>query len=328
MKNKCGLFGVLFLLAFPIYSSLAADIPGSKDPAGTKRYEAAEIVRYEQVAYDQYLVPLGKMTKFDFSLKTAEFERSEKLEGAITRVSYRLSDPQRSSLEVFRNYQTSLTESGWEIVFTASGKPEYGNAYTHVYESLRDNDQLFTYSDAQGHLLVAKKINDGLTAVLFVTKFQDGLSRGIKIQKGDPLIQLDVIQTKAMEQKMVLVTATQMAKSIEDTGRVSLYGILFDFNKADIKPESEPTLEQVAKLFNEKRGLKLLIVGHTDNQGDFEFNRKLSQQRADSVVNYLVTKFNINRSTLLSFGASYASPVASNDSEEGRAKNRRVELVE
>ncbi|MBV9489754.1 MAG: OmpA family protein, partial [Verrucomicrobia bacterium] len=107
----------------------------------------------------------------------------------------------------------------------------------------------------------------------------------------------------------------------------ALYGIYFDTNRTDIKPESRPTLEQIADLLKRQPDLKLLVVGHTDNVGDFESNRDLSQRRAASVVNALVTGFGIAPDRLVPFGVSYASPVASNGTAEGRSQNRRVELV-
>lgn len=322
-------FSFLFmaLILFPATSARAADIPNSKDPAGIKRYDGSEIVRYETLAFDRFQVPLGKMTKFDFGTKAAEFEKSETLEGAITRVSYRVADPLRSSLEVFRNYEQSLTANGWEIAWKASGKTEMGNSFTHLYESLRDNDQLFTYNDASANVLVAKKQAAGLTAVLLVTKFEQGLRRGIALDKGDPIIQLDVIQTKQMEEKMVVVPASEMEKEIEKNGRIALYGILFDFNKADVKPESEPVIAEIAKLLQEKPALSILVVGHTDNVGKFDFNRDLSERRAASVIAELSNKHGINASRLMSFGASFSAPLATNATEDGRAKNRRVEIV-
>lgn len=327
MKLFRFLSGITLLVAVSL-EVRAADLPGSKDPASIKRYEGTEIMRYEQFKYDQLIVPMGKMTKFDFNTKVPEFEKSEKVEGALTRVSYRLPDPQRSSLEVFRNYEQSLTEDGWEIIWKASGKAELGNPFTHLYENIKDNDQLFTYSDADTHFLSAKKSDQGLYATLFVTKYQYGLTRGLKVNKGDPIVQLDVLQTKQMEQKMVLVKAEEMQKSISQTGRIALYGILFDFNRADIKPESEPTIEEMAKLLKSAPGLRVVITGHTDSVGDFEFNRDLSQKRAASVVKALTSKHGIEASRLIPFGASFASPVATNQTEEGRSKNRRVEIVE
>jgi len=139
---------------------------------------------------------------------------------------------------------------------------------------------------------------------------------------------VDIVEAKAREQLMVTVQASDMAKAIVDTGRVALYGIYFDFNKADVKPESEPTLEQIAKLLRDSSTRKLLVVGHTDNVGSFAFNTDLSQRRAAAVVTALVTRYGIGKDRLTPVGVAFASPVASNTTEEGRAKNRRVELVE
>lgn len=131
-----------------------------------------------------------------------------------------------------------------------------------------------------------------------------------------------------MDVKMVTVAAEEMAEQISTSGSVALYGIYFDTDKADIKPESADTLEQIVKLLKDSPDLKLLVVGHTDNIGTFTYNMDLSQQRADAVVKELRTKFGIEAERLGSVGVSYSSPVASNKTEEGRAKNRRIELVE
>jgi outer membrane protein OmpA-like peptidoglycan-associated protein len=125
-----------------------------------------------------------------------------------------------------------------------------------------------------------------------------------------------------------LINAGEMAEQIGVSGRVVLYGIYFDTNKTDLKPESEPTLHEMAKLLKSQPTLKLLVVGHTDNVGTFAANIDLSQRRAQAVVNTLVSKYGIAKERLMPFGDSYAAPVASNKTEEGRAKNRRVELVE
>jgi outer membrane protein OmpA-like peptidoglycan-associated protein len=139
---------------------------------------------------------------------------------------------------------------------------------------------------------------------------------------------VDIIETKDRENKMVTVDAGEMAKSIDTTGRVALYGIYFDFNKADVKPESDSTLSQIAALLKQNAGLKILVVGHTDNVGSFSFNMDLSQRRAAAVVAVLTTRFSVAKERLTPVGVSFASPVAPNKTDEGRAKNRRVELVE
>ncbi|PSH03239.1 MAG: hypothetical protein CXZ00_13390 [Acidobacteria bacterium] len=118
-----------------------------------------------------------------------------------------------------------------------------------------------------------------------------------------------------------------LASEINRTGRVSVYGIHFDTAKANIKPESDATLKEVAKLLQDDPKLKLYVVGHTDNQGAISFNMDLSRRRAEAVVSALASKYGVATGRLRAFGSGPYDPVASNDSEDGRAKNRRVELV-
>lgn len=140
-------------------------------------------------------------------------------------------------------------------------------------------------------------------------------------------VRVDIIETKPMAQRMVTVTSDEMSSDISKAGRVALCGILFDFNKTDLKPESTPTLQEIAKLLEKDAALKLIVTGHTDNAGTFESNRDLSQRRAAAVVAALTSHYHVAPTRLVPFGASFAAPVAPNTTEEGRVKNRRVELV-
>lgn len=108
---------------------------------------------------------------------------------------------------------------------------------------------------------------------------------------------------------------------------MALYGLYFDTAKADVKPESKDTLEQMARLLKNASSSKLLVVGHTDDVGEFSGNMELSKRRAEAVVAALVNQYKVDRKRLTPVGVSFASPMASNDTEEGKAKNRRVELV-
>ncbi len=138
---------------------------------------------------------------------------------------------------------------------------------------------------------------------------------------------LFIIEKQGMVQDVV-ADANSMGQSIRNTGKVSLYGIFFDSGKAEIKPESEASLKEIAKLLDETPALKLYVVGHTDNAGGFEFNMKLSRDRADSVVRDLTTKYGISAEKLKGCGVASLAPMASNTTAEGKALNRRVELVE
>ena len=172
-----------------------------------------------------------------------------------------------------------------------------------------------------------------------IIEFEDGGEQYVtmKIVKGNAEIWLHVsaissqynvfIVEKQLMKQDVTVDASSLASSIRETGKASIYGIFFDTGKWDIKPESEPTLLEIAKLLKADAKLKLYVVGHTDNVGTFDANVKLSNNRADAVVKALVSRHGIAAARLQPFGAGPTAPVQSNQTEQGRAKNRRVELV-
>lgn len=163
-------------------------------------------------------------------------------------------------------------------------------------------------------------------ATLMVAK--DGKEAWAKVAAGQTgsAYELTIVERAAMDQ-VVTADAASLASAIGNTGRVALYGIYFDFDKADLKPESKPALDEIAKLLTQDPQLKLYVVGHTDNAGEIGYNMNLSQARAAAVVKALVSGYAIDAGRLKPYGVGPLSPVASNTSEEGRAKNRRVELV-
>jgi outer membrane protein OmpA-like peptidoglycan-associated protein len=138
--------------------------------------------------------------------------------------------------------------------------------------------------------------------------------------------QVWIVEEEEMEQDIV-VDAKSMMSDINAQGRVALYGIYFEFDKSEVKPESDPTLKEISKLLAENPKLKLYVVGHTDNVGDFSYNMKLSQSRADAVVKDLISKYGVDKNRLTPAGVGPLAPVTTNDTEEGKAKNRRVELI-
>jgi OOP family OmpA-OmpF porin len=137
--------------------------------------------------------------------------------------------------------------------------------------------------------------------------------------------QLIVTVVGAISDKMV--DAAAMAKGLGEKGHVALYGIYFDTDKAVLKPESKPTLDEIAKLLRTQPQLTVVIVGHTDSQGQYDHNIDLSRRRAEAVAATLAQTYQIVRTRLRTAGVGYLAPVGSNASEDGRALNRRVELV-
>ena len=137
---------------------------------------------------------------------------------------------------------------------------------------------------------------------------------------------LTIVEKKAMTQDIV-ANADAFSNDLKTTGHAAVYGIYFDTGKSEIKPESEQAIGEVAKLLKSDASLKVYVVGHTDNVGGLEANMKLSQSRADAIMQALVRNHGIIASRLKAYGDGPYAPVASNDTEEGKAKNRRVELV-
>ena len=207
-----------------------------------------------------------------------------------------------------------------------------GHKYYYQYN-------LNTGASEPGELKIRRNIQDALKKiggkVVFDDDFnkastiiveKDGKETWLEVRSYNNMYRLNIIEREIMKQEVV-ANADAMGNDITNTGHVSVYGIFFDTGKAEIKPESDAAIAQISILLKNNGTLNLLVVGHTDNVGSIESNMKLSKDRADAVVGALVTKYGIAATRLKSFGVASLSPVASNDTEEGKAKNRRVELV-
>jgi OmpA-OmpF porin, OOP family len=191
-----------------------------------------------------------------------------------------------------------------------------------------------------GDLKVVRNIQDALTKIGGKVLFESERpwKSTIKLEKGGKetwvtvwawptLYRLTIVEREVMKQE-VEANAEAMGNDINTTGHVSIYGIYFDTGKAEIKPESDAAIAEIAKLLKNNNALKVYVVGHTDNVGSFDANMKLSKDRAVAVTNSLISNYGIASSRLKAHGVSSLNPIASNKTEEGKAKNRRVELVE
>jgi OmpA-OmpF porin, OOP family len=136
---------------------------------------------------------------------------------------------------------------------------------------------------------------------------------------------LCVLEPKALENKMSIIPAAEIKKQLDEKGKAVLY-INFDIDKATLKPDGNKYIEEIAKLMDTNKDLKLSIEGHTDNSGNTAHNKTLSEERAKTVLNSLISK-NIDSNRLKSVGFGSDKPLVANDTEENKAKNRRVELV-
>ncbi len=313
------------------------DIKGSRDHALIPRYAGSSIIAYATREYDGLTLALGKSVADEQASGFAyKFSKSQRVEGKLTRLLY-VAPAGRSGLEVFRNYETALKTAGFQPLFSCAdaqcsfdgnatrlSSQVYGRT-RHVENGTPSSGMAFTGAK-EVHYLAAKLSAPGkdvyVSLMIAIETFDH-----YKDTFNHPLALLEVVETKGMDANMVTVDANTMAKDIVSTGRAVLYGIYFDTGKDVMKPESEPALAEIGKLLKQDPALKLYIVGHTDNVGAFDSNMDLSNRRANSVVAHLRTRYAVEATRLRSVGVGFVAPVASNDSDDGRAKNRRVELV-
>jgi OOP family OmpA-OmpF porin len=322
--NKSYLLLPAILMAFSVLMP-AADLAGSKDPPGMKRYEGSEIIGYREPKFDEYLLPLGVPT----SQSPPKYVKSLAIEGQVSRYAY-VAPAGRTATELLRNYKLEFARLGLETMYEkgASDPGWFGPTLDKIV--VEDGlGQILAYNEADERVLVGKsKAAKPTYYMVFVTSYRDGLipDRIKSVQKGRALAEVVVVAPDVLEQKMTFVNADEMKREIHDTGKVALYGILFDTDKDVVKPESQQTIAEIVKLLKSDPALKIHVVGHTDNQGNPQYNLELSRRRAAGVVRALAAQ-GIAGDRLDSFGAGVYAPVASNETEEGRTKNRRVELT-
>lgn len=305
------------------------DIAGATDHPKIQRFDGSSIRFMEKVAFDELVLAVGPR-------ENVPEDKTKIVEGMRTTLVY-VVPKDVSPLEAMRGYQDELAKLGevtvlFQGVNTESRRELGGSDNTFVNATYGDDGagQSWMQWNKEGRyaaLQIAGPDGDIFVA-LYAGHNQDTSGANFFVIPADRVaVRLDIIEPKPRAQRMVTVSAGDMADAIAANGRVSLYGILFDTGKADVKPDSLPALQQIGELMKSEPKLRLLVVGHTDTVGAFEGNRDLSQRRAKAVVAALTTQQGVDAPRLQAFGASFAAPVASNGDEAGRAKNRRVELV-
>jgi len=305
------LFTVILLVSGFATAGQDQDLEGSKDHPLVSRYPASFIKEYRTTDFDELTPPLGPTNDDGVPAK------SQHLEGKITRISYE-APAHRSILEIYRNYESALKKAGFQVLFTCVNNEGCGSHGPTLWEAQKAED--WEWSAGQRYLSAKLARPEGDAYVsLHIGQWSN--------PDNGPSIVLYVVELKPMEQGLVTVDAASLASDITHTGHASVYGIYFDTGKADVKPESDATLSEISKLLQQDAKLKLYVVGHTDNVGTLASNMDLSKRRGDAVVKGLTAKYNIAAARLSAEGDGPTAPVASNDTEDGRAKNRRVELV-
>ena len=236
-----------------------------------------------------------------------------RLEGHITRIAYR-TNPGPSILEVSRNFETQLAKAGFETLVACDSDACGGIPFTEAIDALPIPQM---WIDGFNYRYYASRKGESgreTYATVLVSKNNDEVHA-----------QLVVAVVGVLQNKMV--DADAMAKGLREEGHIALYGIYFDTDKSVIKPESRPTLDEIAKLLRAQPQANVIIVGHTDSQGKFDYNMDLSRRRAEAVATELAKSYKISNTRLKTAGVGFLAPVGPNSTDDGRALNRRVELV-
>lgn len=302
--------------------AFAADVAGSADHDLVARYDGSDIVAYATEEFTDYRLATAQMKNYGGMDKNPA--ATLPLEGKLTRISYRAPED-RSVLEVFRNYENALKAAGFQSVFTCEKDVCGGRNFNHALAAGKLYSLFGEYQAEQRYLAakLPRPQGDVYAAVYAVVNKSGGGPN-----RNRTMVQVDVVELKPMEDRMVVLDAGALQSEIATEGRVAVYGILFDFDKASIRPDSKPQLVEIASFLSAHPEIKVLIVGHTDARGALDYNRDLSLQRANSVVAALTSEHRIDSGRLTAVGVGMAAPVATNRTEEGREKNRRVEIVE
>jgi len=301
----------------------AKDIAGAADHPMVGRFANSEILGYKQTKFDEYEFAEGEIikdAKGDFV-----YSKSSTIEGKVTRIYY-VAPADSSVAEVTRNYQKQLGDEGFETVYECKGI-EYTCGYWAKYIS-NFKPELIDYAylmTDNRYVTLRKKREQGdvyVSLLVFNYSFD-----GFRNRYNRPAVQLDVIEAEALDDDQIeVVSADKIVSEVNQQGRIAIYGIHFDSGKSVLKDSSLASIDQIHKALQGSPKLALHVVGHTDNIGTFENNIGLAKDRANAVVRALVSR-GISQGRLKANGVASLAPIASNSSEQGRAKNRRVELV-
>lgn len=308
MKRLAYVFSI-FLFALPAF---AQDIDGSADHPMLGRFEGAHIVAFESLEFDEEAFLAGK----------ADGERdpySETHEGATTRIQYHV--PAGSApLQVLRGFEQKLTSQGFEVAFKCTNKDNKRTDWcgpnskpSGVWVSQRGYD----YSLKELRILYATRSDENGKAWVQVSAAQS--------RKEPVFLSVVVVEDTTFENK--IIDAEAVSTELTAQGKMAFYDILFETGSADLKPSSDATLQIISEVIQASGDLKVIVVGHTDNQGELEFNITLSQARARAVKDRLVGQFGVTDAKVSAAGVAFLAPVTSNVTAEGRALNRRVEIV-
>ncbi|MGJ8685881.1 MAG: OmpA family protein [Spongiibacteraceae bacterium] len=318
---------VALIFSFTHLVATAKDIDGTVDHPMIKRYPGQVIAWQHIESYQPYNVAVGPVAGY------REIADWIETEGRVTRTFYKYEGEDRSYSEVYKNYLDALKAEGFEILGDGMSADRKGAAIgSREWMEVTFRANPATKPGAVGTMFSGTSSSGGAGAVVAKKERAAGTVYVVvyveQHSKNYIGSLVDIVEVEAAETGLVVVDAEAMGADIKEYGRVVLNGIVFDFDKATLKPQSKAALDAIAEYLNDNPEKRFYVVGHTDSKGSFAYNSKLSSDRAQAVADVLKTDYGIASQRLAPHGVGPLVPTFANISDAGRVKNRRVELVE
>lgn len=297
-----------FLTSVVQFAFAQTDKAGSKDHPLVPRFKQSYIYSYEETSFEPYTIVTG-------ASDGSKFTGTQEIEGKICRIFYSLPTDAGSVYEIYTNYLNALKNDGATILFDCKSGSSCGR---YFWDFLRNMDKKIKMPAYYGEDMayIAAKFSKNGTAYYITIIPGYGL--------GEIGYEVTVVEAKEMQQQISL---NGIEKAMNETGKISLYGILFDTGSAVLKESSHAEIELIAQYLEKHPNKLIYVVGHTDNTGNYETNMTLSKTRAEAVVGALSSVYNISASRMIAVGVGPVAPEDKNTDETGRKKNRRVEIV-
>ncbi|WP_287156849.1 OmpA family protein [Euryhalocaulis sp.] len=286
------ILGVIVAMMAALPASAQA-VDGASDHPDIGRYSGSKITQFERVEYDAQRM-----------LVDADEETYADVEGEVTRIVY--DTPEGASLlQITRSFEQRLEGKDWDILVICA------DAACGGLGRLR--------ATAWGPLLGASY------QVLTARKQTETGETHAQIIAAPNFININIVENAEFENKVVDAAVVQ--EELAAQGKMAFYDIHFDTDSATLTGDSDETISLIAEVLEADPGLNIVIVGHTDNEGELDYNIELSRARAAAVADRLIESHDVSEARVKSAGVAFLSPVTTNATAEGRALNRRVEIV-
>ncbi len=323
MKKILSIFAVITLLISTnifAHEPRNTDVDGSSDYPGLSRYKGAIIQEYNVINYGEFYFGLSEPIRKDFDGRGQFFDKYIDVKGKIMNNQY-LIPITEGVLQVYENYKNALTIAGYNILYIEHNKNSCFWREDYGYFSKAPNEAYNVDCDKDYYYIVAKGVKDSIDVYV-------GLYIGTGGNWGQNFVIVNQSVVEAVPLELGLVKADNISQNIASSGHAIFYNIHFTSGSFSIDTNSNNQMKEIANFLKANPIKKYYIVGHTDNLGDFSSNMILSENRAKAVMNDLISKYGVSKNQLKAYGDANLSPIASNNSDKGKARNRRVEIVE